>query len=103
MKENPFGLVNMLGNVSEFCLDWYDKNAYAAYPETGVTDPTGPAEGSEHVIRGRIIQEPVPRGPLRGTWTYPDGSLAEYRPSDTQKCLVVFRLYTCRFQGCMRI
>lgn len=52
VKENPFGLVNMLGNVSEFCRDWYDKDAYAAYPETGVTDPTGPAEGTEHVIRG---------------------------------------------------
>ena len=52
IKENPFGLVNMLGNVSEFCQDWYDKNTYASYPETGVTDPTGPQEGTEYVIRG---------------------------------------------------
>lgn len=52
IKENPFGLVNMLGNVSEFCQDWYDENAYAAYPETGTTNPTGPAEGTEYVIRG---------------------------------------------------
>jgi formylglycine-generating enzyme required for sulfatase activity len=52
MRDNPFGLVNILGNVSEFCQDWYDKDAYAAYPESGVTDPTGPSEGTEHVIRG---------------------------------------------------
>ena len=51
-KENPFGLVNMLGNVSEFCQDWYSANTYAVYPDSGVTDPAGPAEGTEHVIRG---------------------------------------------------
>jgi len=52
VKENPFGLVNMMGNVSEFCQDWYSENTYASYPESGVTDPAGPAAGTEHVIRG---------------------------------------------------
>ncbi|MEZ5071507.1 MAG: SUMF1/EgtB/PvdO family nonheme iron enzyme [Bacteroidales bacterium] len=50
--ENPFGLVNMLGNVAEMCADWYDPHAYAGYPETGVKDPTGPSSGEEHVVRG---------------------------------------------------
>lgn len=50
-QENPFGLVNMLGNVVELCSDWYAADAYAQYSE-GVSNPTGPASGEEHVIRG---------------------------------------------------
>jgi sulfatase modifying factor 1 len=57
---NPFGLANMLGNVSEFCQDWYAKDAYAAYPETGIKDPTGPAEGTEHVVRGGSFRSMSP-------------------------------------------
>ena len=53
VKPNPFGLLNMLGNVREFCLDWYAPDAYARYPEgEPVVDPRGPSEGTEHVIRG---------------------------------------------------
>jgi formylglycine-generating enzyme required for sulfatase activity len=51
-KPNPWGLVNMLGNVREFCLDWYDPEAYAHLAESEVLDPRGPASGQEHVIRG---------------------------------------------------
>jgi len=50
---NPFGLVNMLGNVREFCLDWYAPDAYAERSATTpVVDPRGPATGTEHVLRG---------------------------------------------------
>jgi formylglycine-generating enzyme required for sulfatase activity len=52
VKTNPFGLKNMTGNVAEFCSDWYKENAYALYPPGTVTDPKGPDEGTEHVIRG---------------------------------------------------
>ena len=48
---NPFGLKNMLGNVAEFCLDWYAPDIYTTY-EDGIQDPMGPVSGSEHVIRG---------------------------------------------------
>lgn len=51
VKANPFGLKNMLGNVYEFCSDYYSPTAYAAYKK-GVTDPKGPKKGKEHVVRG---------------------------------------------------
>lgn len=52
IRKNPFGLVNMLGNVAEFCSDWYAADAYSQYPEGVLTNPAGPVSGEEHVIRG---------------------------------------------------
>ena len=48
-KPNAFGLYDILGNVWEWCQDWYDKD----YLSGAVTDPTGPSMGRWHrVIRG---------------------------------------------------
>ncbi|MEN8201565.1 MAG: SUMF1/EgtB/PvdO family nonheme iron enzyme [Bacteroidota bacterium] len=57
IRENPFGLINMLGNVAEFCSDWYAADAYSQYPEGTVLNPSGPASGEEHVIRGGSFME----------------------------------------------
>jgi sulfatase modifying factor 1 len=60
MKENPFGLVNILGNVKEFCLDWYARDTYRSYPTDDiVTNPKGPAKGKEYVIRGGSFKSTV--------------------------------------------
>jgi formylglycine-generating enzyme required for sulfatase activity len=51
VKENPFGLKNMLGNVYEFCSDYYSPTTYEAYKK-GIVNPKGPKKGQERVIRG---------------------------------------------------
>ena len=52
MEEKPFGLINMMGNVSEFCSDWYSRKIYSQISDRELTTPKGPATGTEHVIRG---------------------------------------------------
>jgi formylglycine-generating enzyme required for sulfatase activity len=41
----------MLGNVSEWCSDFYNEDEYARC-RAGVSDPKGPPTGTECVFRG---------------------------------------------------
>ncbi len=46
---NPLGLANMLGNVWEWCADWYDSDYYNESP---AENPAGPKTGTLRVLRG---------------------------------------------------
>lgn len=48
-KPNGFGLFDMLGNVWEWCADWYSSGCYGTSP---LLNPTGPSQGKRRVCRG---------------------------------------------------
>lgn len=64
---NPWGLHDMHGNVSQWCLDWE-----APYNEGSTSDPIGPPAGKNRIVRG-------------GSWYYQplycrSSSRSGYRP-----------------------
>ncbi|MGR9108539.1 MAG: formylglycine-generating enzyme family protein [Gammaproteobacteria bacterium] len=47
LKPNPFGLYDLLGNVWEWCWDWFGD-----YDNADARNPAGPETGSSRVLRG---------------------------------------------------
>jgi len=62
---NPWGLYDMLGNVWEWCNDWYGE-----YEGDVVIDPTGPDKGEQRVLRGGAFDSSARR--LRVSFRYRD-------------------------------
>jgi formylglycine-generating enzyme required for sulfatase activity len=56
---SPYGLLDMAGNVWEWCMDWYDENYYKSSPDR---NPASPDSGTSRVVRG-------------GCWSYDAGYL----------------------------
>jgi formylglycine-generating enzyme required for sulfatase activity len=48
-RPNGYGLYNMVGNIWEWCADWFSASHHRTAPRT---DPTGPLEGAARVMRG---------------------------------------------------
>jgi formylglycine-generating enzyme required for sulfatase activity len=48
-RPNAWGLYDMLGNIQEWCQDWYDGSYYSSSP---VENPAGPSSGQTRILRG---------------------------------------------------
>ena len=49
LQPNAWGLYDMLGNVLEWCSDWFDERYYANSPQK---NPQGPSGGQYRLLRG---------------------------------------------------
>jgi formylglycine-generating enzyme required for sulfatase activity len=71
---SPYGALDMIGNVEEWVLDWFDSAYYSESPEA---NPEGPEAGTHRVVRGGTFRSSDLRT-VRSAWRWGQAPTSRY-------------------------